>query len=935
MSVSKFRFVSPGVFINEIDNSQLPRLPSQMGPVIIGRSLRGPAMRPVQIQSFSDFVEVFGEPIPGGKGGDVWRDGNKTAPTYGAYAAQAYLRNSNPITFVRLAGFEHPEAGGQGKAGWNTNYAYGLFVAPIVSSSEDVYSMDATASLAAVLYSDSQSNTFGLTGKPLSGSNQLVGQFNTWIRANGTELEFKIVTANITSSINFDENSKKYIRNILNTNPILTNDNVTDKPAGYFLGETFKSWVQKNSTTLSTKDFAGILVPLKDLSSSVGFSDFNYGARDAETGWIVSQHREDSGSFIADPETGKYPVTELFKFVSLSEGEWNSQNLKICIEDIKEPTNIYVKYGTFTVSIRKMDDTDSNPVYVERFTGLTLDPSSENFISKKIGDKYTVWDYNKKAYVEFGLHANQSKYVRVVVNQDVENGLTDASLLPYGFYGPKVYTMGTLEKESGSYTLSEGFIDDAIAGNNTFTASFALPQLPLLETTDDSTVPSLSAVYWGLKTNVGNTKKFNKDLFDYVRPQANGYAASKYQFLFTLDDVSASVTTGSYSGGTGTYWKIDNNVAATWKMGNRASGDSLTSLGYTGSDGSSLMLTRFNKFTVPLVNGFNGVDITEKDPFNRRRLAEDPTETTNYAYNSIKVAVESISDPEVVEMNLACMPGIDNEGLTSLLIEKCESRGDALAIIDLSGDYVPEEGKATAITTTAQRKPDVDRTVLNLKNRALNSSYGCAYFPWVLAKDTLNNNTVWLPPSIAALGTFSSAQRSTELWFAPAGFNRGGLSDGAAGLPVIQTALRLSSKDRDALYEANINPIATFPSEGIVIFGQKTLQVTPSALDRINVRRLMIYVKKEISRMATTVLFDPNIDVTWKRFTNLAEPFLGSVQSRFGLSEYKVVLDNTTTTPDLVDRNIVYAKILLKPTRAIEFIAIDFVITNSGASFND
>jgi phage tail sheath protein FI len=204
-----------------------------------------------------------------------------------------------------------------------------------------------------------------------------------------------------------------------------------------------------------------------------------------------------------------------------------------------------------------------------------------------------------------------------------------------------------------------------------------------------------------------------------------------------------------------------------------------------------------------------------------------------------------------------------------------------------------------------------------------------------LIRDTINNNTVWVPSSVAALGTFSNSQRQTELWFAPAGFNRGGLSNGAAGIPVVQTALRLTSKDRDTLYAANINPIATFPAEGIVIFGQKTLQVSPSALDRINVRRLMIYLKKEISRMATTVLFDQNIEVTWKRFTNQAEPLLASVKARFGLTDYRLILDETTTTPELVDRNIVYAKVLLKPARAIEFIALDFVVTNTGASFAD
>ena len=164
-------------------------------------------------------------------------------------------------------------------------------------------------------------------------------------------------------------------------------------------------------------------------------------------------------------------------------------------------------------------------------------------------------------------------------------------------------------------------------------------------------------------------------------------------------------------------------------------------------------------------------------------------------------------------------------------------------------------------------------------------------------------------PSIVALGTFSSAQKNSELWFAPAGFTRGGLTEGSAGLPVLQTRQRLTSKDRDDLYEANINPIATFPAEGIVIFGQKTLQITPSALDRVNVRRLMIYVKKEISRMAATILFDQNVQATWDRFLNKVNPFLRSVQSRLGLTDFKVVLDSSTTTPELIDRNVLYAKI--------------------------
>jgi hypothetical protein len=194
---------------------------------------------------------------------------------------------------------------------------------------------------------------------------------------------------------------------------------------------------------------------------------------------------------------------------------------------------------------------------------------------------------------------------------------------------------------------------------------------------------------------------------------------------------------------------------------------------------------------------------------------------------------------------------------------------------------------------------------------------------------------LWVPPSVVALGTLGSSASKSELWFAPAGFNRGGLTEGSAGVSVTNVVQRLTSKDRDKLYDASINPIASFPSEGLVVFGQKTLQVTPSALDRINVRRLLIFLKREISRISATLLFDQNVQATWNRFLAQVNPFLASVRSRLGLMDYKVVLDNTTTTPDLIDRNIMYAKIFLKPAKAIEFIALDFVITDSGASFED
>ena len=226
----------------------------------------------------------------------------------------------------------------------------------------------------------------------------------------------------------------------------------------------------------------------------------------------------------------------------------------------------------------------------------------------------------------------------------------------------------------------------------------------------------------------------------------------------------------------------------------------------------------------------------------------------------------------------------------------CEDRGDALAIIDLQGGYVPVTENTALVTS---RRGSVQSTIDN-KNQSLqiNSSFGAAYYPWVQVQDTINGGILWAPPSVPALGALSFGQATQELWFAPAGFTRGGLSaNSAAGIPVVGVRERVISRDRDKLYEANINPIAQFPAEGIVIFGQKTLQITPSALDRINVRRLLIFLKKQISRTAATLLFDQNVQVTWNRFRGQVEPFLQSVQARLGLADYKLVLDTTTTTP--------------------------------------
>ena len=298
---------------------------------------------------------------------------------------------------------------------------------------------------------------------------------------------------------------------------------------------------------------------------------------------------------------------------------------------------------------------------------------------------------------------------------------------------------------------------------------------------------------------------------------------------------------------------------------------------------------------------------------------------------SVNLAIDSIKDNEQVIANTLSIPGVTATRVTDKIITTCETRKDLLGVIDLEQAFIPNTEGSSEVYYA------VSDTINKAKIRKLNSSYGCAFHPWVQVQTNTGtaSGKLYVPPSVAAIGAFAKSTAQSELWFAPAGFTRGGLSPlgGVGGPRVVNVREALSSKDRDSLYKININPIASFPGEGIVIFGQKTLQAFPSALDRINVRRLLIFLKHELSNISRRLLFEPNVQTTWNRFKSQADGVLSNVQANLGVTEYKIVLDETTTTADLIDRNILYAKIYIKPTRAIEYIVVDLIVTNTGAEF--
>ena len=238
----------------------------------------------------------------------------------------------------------------------------------------------------------------------------------------------------------------------------------------------------------------------------------------------------------------------------------------------------------------------------------------------------------------------------------------------------------------------------------------------------------------------------------------------------------------------------------------------------------------------------------------------------------------------------------------------CENRADALAVVDT----LPYGGTITGAATAAN---------------ASNSSYAATYWPWCQVFSSAMGKLVWVPASVVMGGVFAFTDEVSAPWFAPAGTTRGGIPN------VIKVERKLALSDRNVLYQDNVNPLATFPGEGVVVFGQKTLQQKASALDRVNVRRLLIALKNYIGAVGRTLVFEQNTASTRNRFLNQVNPYLDNVVQQQGLYAYKVVMDESNNTPDVVDRNQLIGQIYIQPTKTAEFIILDFTILPTGVEF--
>ena len=646
----------------------------------------------------------------------------------------------------------------------------------------------------------------------------------------------------------------------------------------------------------------------------------------------------------------------LFRACSLHDGEHFQNNYAIKIEKLKLGS-VNNPNSTFSLVI-----VDSGGSDVERFDGCNLNSDSENFVARRIGDQYQQWNATSRKYDLYGEYPNISSYIRIEMHSDWKSGLEDQYALPFGVYGPAKPINIRMQSGSQGFANTNSFVtggnsnmlfngvrapasrSPAYGGPQEMYAKVAVadityrlkfPELKLTSVNSNNGGNYDKNEVFGVRHALPNKNtargvvydsKCYKDIIKALPAGLDIHDASsnklQQSWIFSLDDIVQDANDSSKF-----YW-----ARKSHKDG----------LSYSAINGTSGLLdAEIKQFNAPFFGGCDGVDVTLADPFSSVIALDSQTTLSSYANYTVSKAIEIVKDPEMVRYDVISMPGLTNTVLSDELIKNTTERGDALCIVDLNAGFQqPYEGNGTVSYGSKT-------TVIGTANtRDINNSYVATYYPYVktrglsilnpsLSKMGGTVGSAILPPSVAAIGAIASSDASTgnAPWFAPAGFNRGGIKQlgGPAGPKIQNTTEHLTKKDRDDLYEVNINPIARFPAVNeIVIFGQKTMQQTASALDRINVRRLMIYLKKRVGDIANTILFQNNVRATWISFTGQVNPILADIKARFGITEYKLVLDESTTTADLIDRNIMYAKVFIKPARAIEFIAVDFIITKTG-----
>lgn len=628
-------------------------------------------------------------------------------------------------------------------------------------------------------------------------------------------------------------------------------------------------------------------------------------------GWYLDRYQTPETPFVVSELRGD-KIYDLFKFINISDGNNANTEVKISI------ANISFNNRTFDVIVRDFFDTDNNVVVLEKFTNCSMDPGQNSYVAKKIGT--SNGDFELK-----------SRYIMLEMSEE-----SPMDALPCGFRGYTTRKYLNHRSPRLLYKLKYDKPGDVIynppfgsgTGDNETRSAGDKVRRTYLGVSDKVGIDTDFLQYKGKQNPVSLETALESSPWATLTPGFHMDSGANVALISSDYDTAGSQ---EFEVGVAEFRSEPSDEDNPYY---RLQARKFTLVPYGGFDGWDIyreyrtngdryVLGRagFNKGAAPSISQPSA---TGWGAF-KQIVGPDKQRWANTDYYAYLWGQFTFSNPEAVDINVFTTPGIDymnNSNLVEEAIDMVERERADSVYICTTPDY------NLFVPSTTSFDSDFiypEEAVDNLDETGIDSNYTATYYPWILTRDGVNNTQIYLPPTAEVTRNLALTDNIAFPWFASAGYTRG-LVNG------VKARKKLTQEDRDTLYKGRLNPIATFSDVGTVIWGNKTLQIRESALDRLNVRRLLLQARKLISAVAVRLLFEQNDDIVRQQFLDSVNPILDSIRRDRGLIDFRVVVQNT---PEDLDANQLVGKIYLKPTRSLEFIDIEFLITPTGASFED
>lgn len=966
MATSNRVFVSPGVYTSEKDLTFVAQSIGVTTLGLVGETLKGPAFEPILIRDFDEYRTYFG-------GTSTLKDGNGNPKYELGYVAKSYLQESNQLFVTRilgltgykpyrtyglttLGGLQPTQTGTTALGAWDNSLSgnttgstipttTGITGSTFYSTISGKTSIDGTTIPTYIVQnfsgftSTDHNKWFVLGYVPSSGTTSLdldleqpspLTSFLNSENTNGKEWYNEMFSDDLTKVYSYlfvyNSGTTSFTTTRYTYNAQVNTDYedivvATFRARGRYVNETLIREVS-GATSLT-------LTEVDDIESNP-LGEFTIGLTGATGGAKSFTCSLDSASSkfvtkvlgidVFDRDFDDFPIyvhevynnllnnlydNGLIRGISTTistnlDGTdflttWNTSSSPFVVSEVRgnkvvdlfqvitisdgESSNYDVKVmiqnidlekGEFDIIVRDYNDTDENMVALERFTRCSMDPNLPGYVAKRVGTSDG----------EFEL---KSKFIMLNM---ATNHPTDA--IPAGFRGyPSNDTFGS--STLGGVTYKKDYLS---AGD---VVRYLPDGTPVVSNGD-----KVKKVSLGMSSQLGY--RFDKDLLKY-----KGVGSTGVTHGFHLSTNASTLT-----GNTPTGYEFET-----------------TPYDLEGTNKGLLDSIGYRKFTFVTAGGFDGWDIyrdvrtfTDNYIFGKTSYVSNHSSnsatsgvfddtTGNSDYYSYLQGIQTFANPEAIDINVFATPGInfsDHSSLTQQAIDMVESdRADSLYII------------------ASKNRETSQEVISDLETLDVDSNYSATYWPWIQVRDQDSSNLIYVPPTCEVVRNIALTDNISFPWFAVAGYQRGLVNS-------VKAYKKLTLDERDDLYQARINPIATFADTGTIIWGNKTLQVKESALDRMNVRRLLLRARKLISAVAIRLLFEQNDEQVRNEFLRLVNPILESIKKERGLTEFRVTVSND---PEDIDSNTLRGKIYIKPTRSLEFIDVEFIITPTGASFEN